>query len=251
VEIHKPKPARNLREFFSEVAVVLVGIVIALAGEQMLISLERHHKMRLVTEEMRQEVSGDGGPQVLERVALSPCISNALDAIRSSVEQNAGRSTVLEAVDRFATPRHTWDSIAFQAAVSAGVLAQMPVDRVDAMSRFYSLMPALENANEREFRDGAALAALSRTGGPLTDVERGRVLEAVETLRRDDAEILRFSILAETAMHQLGISVGDYHPLAGSVSLLQDPQRVVIELEKSPMAQQCVNDLKRSLQIVR
>ena len=82
--------------------------------------------------------------RVLERVALSPCISKALDAIRSSVEQNAGRSTVLEAVDRFATPRHTWDSIAFQAAVSAGVLAQMPVDRVDAMSRFYSLMPALE-----------------------------------------------------------------------------------------------------------
>jgi hypothetical protein len=77
------------------------------------------------------------------------------------------------------------------------------------------------------------------------------VLEAVETLRRDDAEILRFSILAETAMHQLGISVGDCHPLAGSVSLLQDPQRVVIELEKSPMAQRCVNDLKRSLQIVR
>jgi hypothetical protein len=45
VEIHKPKPAHNLREFFSEVAVVLVGIVIALAGEQMLISLEWHHKM--------------------------------------------------------------------------------------------------------------------------------------------------------------------------------------------------------------
>ncbi len=250
MEIHKPKPARNLREFFSEVAVVLVGIVIALAGEQVLITLEWHHKMRLVTEEMRQEVSGDGGPQVLERVALSPCIIRALDAIRSSVEQNAGRSTVLEAVDRFATPRHTWDSIAFQAAVSAGVLAQMPVERVDAVSRFYSLMPALESANEREFRDGAALAALSRTGGPLTDAERGRVLEAVERLRRDDAEIFGLSTLAETAMHQLGISVGDYRPLAGGVSL-QDPRRVVIELEKSPMAQQCVNELKRSLQIMR
>jgi hypothetical protein len=251
VEIHKPKPARNLREFFSEVAVVLVGIVIALAGEQMLITLEWHHKIRLVTEEMRQEVSGDGGPQVLERVALSPCINKTLDAIRSSVDQNAGRSTVLEAVDRFVTPRHTWDSIAFQAAVSAGVLAQLPVDRVDTMSRFYSLMPALENANEREFRDGAALAALSRTGGPLTDVERGRVLEAVETLRRDDAEILRFSILAEAAMRQLGITVADYHPRAGNVSSLQDPERVVIELEKLPMAQQCINDLKRSLQVVR
>ena len=251
VEIHKPKSSRNLREFFSEVAVVLLGIVLALAGEQTLSSLEWHHKMRLVTEEMRQEISGDDGPQVLERVALSPCINKALDAVRSSVEQNTGRSTVLEAADHFATPRHTWDSTAFQAAVSAGVLAQMPVDRVDAMSRFYSLMPVLENANEREFRDGAALAMLSRMGGPLTDVERGRVLEAVETLRRDDAEILRFAVLAETAMHQLGITVGDYHPLAGNVSLLQDPQRVIIELENSPMAQECVNELKKLLTVNR
>lgn len=230
---------------------VLVGIVIALAGEQLLVSLEWHHKVRLVTKEMRQEVSGDDGPQVLERIALSPCINKALDAIRVSVEQNAGRSTVLEAVDRFATPRHTWDSTAVQAAISAGVLAQMPVERVDAMSRFYSLMPALENANEREFRDGATLAALSPTGGPLTEAERGRVLEAVETLRRDDADILRFSMLAETAMHQLGITIADYRPLAGNVSSLQDPQRVVIEAERLPMAQQCVGELKRLLQAGR
>jgi hypothetical protein len=251
VEIHKPKPVRNLREFCSEVAVVLVGIVIALAGEQMLLSLEWHHKMRLVTEEMRQEISGDGGPQVLERVALSPCINTALAAIRSSVEQNAARSTVLEAVDRFVTPLHTWVSVAFQAALSGGILAQMPVDRVEAISRFYSLMPALENANEREFRDGAALAALSRTGGPLTDAERGRVLEAVEMLRRDDAEILKFSILAETTMHQLGINVGDYHPPGAGNSSLQDPQRVVVELQNSPMAHQCVNGLKKSFEVVR
>ena len=158
---------------------------------------------------------------------------------------------MLEAVDRFATPRHTWDSIAFQAALSADVLAQMQIDRVDAMSRFYPLMSVLENANEREFRDDAALVALSRTGGALTDVARKNLLDAIETLRRDDAENLRFAILAETAMHQLGITVGDNHPLAGRVSLLQDPQRVIIDLENSTMAQQCVNELQRSLQVSR
>jgi hypothetical protein len=52
-------------------------------------------------------------------------------------------------------------------------------------------------------------------------------------------------------MHQLGITVGDYRPLAGSVSLLQDPQRVIIELENSPMAQQCVDELRKSLQAAR
>lgn len=251
MEIHKPKPSHNLREFFSEVGIVLLGIVIALAGEEALRSLEARHKMRLVTEEMRQEISGDDGPQVSERIALSPCIGNALDSMRHSVEQNADRSTIHEAIIRFATPRHTWDSTAFQAAISAGVLAQMPVDRVDAMSRFYSLMPALENANEREFRDGAGLAALSSAGGPLTDLERSQVLGAVETLRRDNAEIVRFSILARVAMKQIGVGVGDYRPLAGRVSSLQDPQRVIIELEAMPLARLCVNDLRKSLAITQ
>jgi hypothetical protein len=248
MEIHKPKPSHNLREFLSEVGVVLLGITIALAGEQALSSLESHHKIRLVTEEMRQEISGDDGPQVFERIALSKCLNDSLDTIRRSVEQNAERSKVLESIDKFGTPRHTWDSTAFQAALSAGVLAQMPLDRVDAMSRFYSLMPALESANEREFRDEAALTAIDRSGGPLTELERTSLLQAVETLRRDNSEIVRFSTLAKTAMKQLGVHIQDYRPLAGRVSSLQDPQRVIIELEAMPMARSCVGELKSSLE---
>ncbi len=247
MEIHKPKPAHNLREFLSEVGVVILGITIALAGEQTLSRLESRHKISLVTEEMRQEISGDDGPQALQRIALSRCINASLDEIRRAVEENAERSRILASVDGFSTPRHTWDSTAFQAALSSGILTQMPVDRVDAMSRFYSLMPVLESANEREFRDGAALAALSHSGGTLTDLERNRLLEAVETLRRDNAEILRFSALAKTAMKQLGIGVRDYRPLAGRVSSTQDPQRVLLELKALPMAQSCISDLAREI----
>jgi hypothetical protein len=251
LEIHKPKPSHNLREFLSEVAVVLLGIAIALAGEQTLLSLESRHKIRLVAEEMRQEISGDDGPQVLERIALSKCVDSTLDAIRGLAEKNVDRPTILDSIARFSTPRHTWDSTAFQAALSAGILAQMPPDRVDAMSRFYSLMPALESANEREFRDGASLAAISRARGPLTESEHGQVLNAVETLRRDNAEIVRFSHLAESAMKQLGVKISDYRPLAGRVSSLQDPQRVIDEVQAMPMAQQCVNDVKASLAAIR
>jgi hypothetical protein len=247
MEIHKPKPTHNLREFLSEVAVVVLGIVIALAGEQLVQSLEWRHRMRLADEQMRQEVAGDDGPQVFERIALSPCVNDALNAIRSSVEQAAPRSAVLEAVDRFWTPRHTWDSVAFQAATSSGVLARASVERVDALSRFYALMPAFEGANEREFHDGAALLALSRAGGALGEAEQERVLGAVEALRHDNAEILRLATLAKEAMTQLGIGVWDYKQSAGLVSPLQVPERVVDELEHQPMAKNCVAELKKSL----
>src|SRR6185437_2330544 len=126
-------------------------------------------------------------------------------------------------------------------------VASQAWDRRRSAGPFYSLMPALESANEREFRDGASLAAISRAGGPLTESERSQVLSAVETLRRDNAEIVRFSLLAESAMKQLGVNIGDYRPFAGRVSSLQDPQRVINEVQAMPMAQQCVNDVKALL----
>lgn len=247
MEFHKPKPVHNLREFLGEVAVVVLGIVIALTGEQTLQRLEWHHKIRLASAEMRQEISGDDGPQVLERIALAPCIDRTLDSVRQLLDQDAPRAAVIDAADRFWTPRHTWDSIAFESAMSSGVLAQAPVDHVAGLSRFYSLMPVIERANEREYADGAALASIDPSGGPLTAAERRRVLEAVEKLRRDDAEILRLSRLAQASMAQIGIGIRDYHPLDGRAAPLQDPQRVVAELKATPMAAPCVHTLEKSL----
>ena len=34
MDIHKPKPIRNWREFLKEVGIIVLGVSIALAGEQ-------------------------------------------------------------------------------------------------------------------------------------------------------------------------------------------------------------------------
>jgi len=39
LDIHNPKPVHNFREFLSELGVVVLGIVIALSGEQLIESL--------------------------------------------------------------------------------------------------------------------------------------------------------------------------------------------------------------------
>ena len=103
-------------------------------------------------------------------------------------------------------------------------------------------MPVLESVNEREFRDGAALTALSRVGGALLGLERSSVLGPVETLRRDAAEIPRFARLADTSMHQLGIAVSDYRPLAGTASAVQDAVRGINEPEATPKDKPCADD---------
>jgi hypothetical protein len=41
VEIHKPKPVHNWREFLGEIAVVVVGVLIALSAEQVVEGIAR------------------------------------------------------------------------------------------------------------------------------------------------------------------------------------------------------------------
>lgn len=70
--IHEPKLVHILREFLSAVAGVILRIVVAPAAEQDRHAREIRHRVHLVTEELREEVSGDDGLPVLQRVALSP-----------------------------------------------------------------------------------------------------------------------------------------------------------------------------------
>lgn len=195
---------------------------------------------------MRQEIAVDDGPQVYERIALSPCVNNELDSIINAVQKDVTRATLIDSPDRVWTPHHTWDSAVFQGAAAAGILVRMPIERIDAVSRFYNLMPVLEAADEREFRDGAALY-LSRTGGALTKLEKDRILGTVKALRRDNAEIVRLATVAAGSINHLGIRVADYHPADSRTSPLQDADRVVVELQNHPMAQRCVGELEKAV----
>jgi len=53
VEVHKPRPVHNWRELLSEIAVVVIGVVIALTAEQLIQRAELRAKMRHAEQEMR------------------------------------------------------------------------------------------------------------------------------------------------------------------------------------------------------
>ena len=247
MEIHKPRPVHSWREFLSEIAVVVIGVVIALSAEQMLQRLELSAKVRHAEQEMRIELALDDGPQVLQRIALAPCVEASLTRIRAAIEQGEPRAAVLEAVERFDPPRHSWESVAFQAATVNNVLPHLPADRLWRWAYVYSMMPLLDRANEREFLDVARLRALSKVGGPLVEAERGRMLEAVEALRRDNEDIVTHVTPTAGAIRELGIRVRlDAKPPA-EVYAPAGPSRVLDQLRALPMAAACVPALELAM----
>jgi hypothetical protein len=59
VEIHKPKPIRNWREFLKEYAIIVLGVLTALSLEQMVETWREHRQYREARQAMFDEMSGN------------------------------------------------------------------------------------------------------------------------------------------------------------------------------------------------
>lgn len=205
MEVHRPKPFHGWRELSKEVGIIVLGVLIALGAEQIVQSVERHHRLAAAEEAMRLELVQDDGPQAWGRYLVHRCVDASLDAIRDGVERRVPRATLLGLIGRYRTPFWTWDSLAFAAANSSDVALHMRSDALHRWTMAYAAMPALNQANAKEFNDGSDLAALSKTGGLLTEAEESQVLHAVETLRRDNATIFASVRVALPAIQAAGV----------------------------------------------
>jgi hypothetical protein len=205
MEIHKPRPIHSWRELATEVAVVVVGIIIALTGEQLLQGFEWREKTSRAEEQIRVEMADDDGPEIYQRLALGDCIANGLDQIRASIDRGDGRSAVIGAIAGVDIPRHTYESHAYNAAAASGVLARLSPERQNLWNFLYSPMPVLDRIAEREFFDDAALHAIRDSGGPLGEAEQLRVLEAVENLKRDNRDILSQAAQAKEGLKMMDV----------------------------------------------
>jgi hypothetical protein len=135
---------------------------------------------------MRDELLSDDGPQMVQRLAMHGCIASLLDRIRSAVENGGSRADISALIARYWVDDRTYDHIALDAAQTADVASHLGVDRFTRFATAYDRMGALEEVNHREAADWAALRAFRRTGGPVTDAEKDRLLAAIEALRHDD-----------------------------------------------------------------
>jgi hypothetical protein len=233
MHIHKPKPLHGVREFLSEIAVIVIGVLIALSAEQIVQNFEWGDKVKHAQQEMGNEIAADDGPQVLERLALTDCIGASLRTIRSEVESGASRATVLSAVAQYAAPVQTWDSQSFDTARAEGVTLHGSLPDLGWWNLFFYAMPSLNQASEREYDDGAALGAISRTGGALSEDEKSRIILAVVTLLRDDRHMVVLAMQAQFAMQKLHVALEP-----------QAVQRTLSGLLQKPFARACVPNFK-------
>lgn len=80
MEIHKPKPIHNWREFFGEIGIIVIGVLLALAGEQTVEALHHRSQVAELSEALNVELSHNLAV-LQDMVELKPCIDQRLTEI--------------------------------------------------------------------------------------------------------------------------------------------------------------------------
>ena len=192
MHVHLPKPMHGWRAFVGEVAIIVLGVLIALAAEQAVQWIEWREKIDSAVSDMNNELGLGNGPQAYGRLAIHGCVANDLIGLRASIE-NADRTAARQGIDRFWVPSRTWDSLARDEATAADIAAHMPHARMLQYRIAYEMIPAMQRLAEKELADTGRLRALPASGGPLTTDEKLAALDAVEALKVDNDTFARES----------------------------------------------------------
>jgi hypothetical protein len=162
MEIHKPKPTQSWRDFLSEIGVVVLGILIALSGEQLIEMLHWHHQVKDTETSLTHELASNIEDSVA-RMRTMGCLERRLDEISSLID-TAAKDHVLPPLGTIGRPSiYEWPNGAWASAVASQTTARFGAQRLNEFTSTYEYVNRSAETNQRELE---AWAELSMIVGP-------------------------------------------------------------------------------------
>jgi hypothetical protein len=145
MDIHKPKPVHNWREFLGEVGIIVIGVLIALAGEQTVEAIHHRNQVAELSEALDVELSHNLAV-LKDVVELKPCLDRRLGDIASwSRSVSEGRAVRLSG-EFGSLPGQIFLTAIWRSTGSS--LELLPLDKRISYARFYDNF-----GNEDRIRD--------------------------------------------------------------------------------------------------
>lgn len=185
MHVHLPKPLHGWREFFHEVAIIVLGVLIALGFEQVVSASHDHASARETRASIRNELA-ENLRLILIRVRTEQCVQRRMREIAAFLDAtSAGENPA----------RPTWIGApfaplagdnAFKSAQNAGKFFLLPDDEQQRIDVFYTAGADFNEQSTREWYDWAQLRSLTSSGTRLTDSEITRLRQALQDARGAD-----------------------------------------------------------------
>ncbi len=161
MDIHKPKPWHGVREFLKEYLIIVVGVLTALAAEQVVETLHHRAEVAEARRALDAEVGFDLASFEFARGVQMACMDQRLDELaRWRASWDAGRPLKVRA------PLPVIPGVVFRTSVwriaSVAALAQMPFQaRVD-YGKFYDFVEVADSHERHETELWKDLSRLAR-----------------------------------------------------------------------------------------
>jgi hypothetical protein len=193
VDIHKPKPVHNWREFLIEIGTIICGILIALSLEQVVSTLDWNRKVSEARSTVGVELAENLG-RMQVRLQLEQCLDQRLDAIAALVDRAAKTGTLPPLPNLRSPPYTTWGNGVWSTAVSAQIASHFPTDELHRYGRFYSLLGVIAAAEPQEETVWTTLFELVGPGRAFNSDDARTYRRAVGEARELNGLISGFSV---------------------------------------------------------
>lgn len=185
MEIHKPKPWHGWPEFLKEIGTIVIGVLIALAGEQIVETVSWSHKTAEAEAGLRRELRMDLS-YAAEQQALGACANRYIEVLQRAVATN--RPAIIATLYKLGPPTHPhpWRIDTWTAALNAQAPDHMAPERVQA----YSLAARFVNSEEAqqwELVDLYSQAMAGRFGRLTEPAVASDELKTIDRLRANEA----------------------------------------------------------------
>jgi hypothetical protein len=187
VDIHRPKPIHAWKDLAKEVGIIVLGVLIALGGEQIAETLRWRQLVADQRTALKEELAGDA-QAFYERVAINDCLNARISAVEVALDRS-GAIWKAQAFfgdtghrEAYRAPWRSFPTQTWQNALASGVATHMPREEAQTYEAVYLGVADMHQMNTAEEIARLQLSDLERDV-PLTDVSRDRYRKALDELK--------------------------------------------------------------------
>jgi hypothetical protein len=186
VEIHKPNPWHGLKEFLKEYVIIVIGVLTALGGEQAVEAMHTRHLARAAEVRVRDEAARSIA-NAEERIAVSPCADQRLEAVRIVLTTGGGDIPLLPELRP--PPERAYFTAEWDSAVASGLHDHFPASQRQLLAIIAHQAELTANTQVREREEWERLSALTGFARKLDNATREQMLQTVVLTRRLNGDL--------------------------------------------------------------
>ena len=188
MHFHLPNPLHGWRAFVGEVGIIVLGVLIALAAQQAVETVQWRSEVDDARRAMAIELSDSIG-QSYERERLSPCIERRLDTI-SAILTQASQTGRLPAVGMIGKPlNRTWVDSAWRTTIGGQTASHFSRHELNQLGYIYDYVGNARRGTDEELLAWTVLQSISGPGRPISSDEVSRLIRDVERARTWDTYV--------------------------------------------------------------